>query len=77
MIKKMLDYPDLRKMIQSILFDGYSYPFKREAPLINLGVTFGFFKDQDGIVVISNRIFETQLYGLFLSEIAIGSTVHY
>ena len=77
MIKKMLDYPDLRKMIQSILFDGYSYPFKREAPLINLGVTFGFFKDQDGIVVISNRIFETQLYDLFLSEIAIGSTVHY
>ena len=76
MIKKMLDYPDLRKMIQSILFDGYSYPFKREAPLINLGVTFGFFKDQDGIVVISNRIFETQLYDLFLSEIAIGSTVH-
>ena len=76
MTKKMLDYPDLRNMIQHILFDGASYPFKREAPFIDLGVTFGFFKEQDGMVAISNRIFETQLYDLFLSEMAIGSQLY-
>lgn len=62
MTKKLLDYPKLKEMLQSILFSGISFPFKRENPLIDLGVTFGFLKDNHGIVAVSNRIFETQFY---------------
>jgi len=76
MTKKLLDYPKLKEMLQSILFSGVSFPFKRENPLIDLGVTFGFLKDDHGIVAVSNRIFETQLYNLFLSEMAINDAMY-
>lgn len=64
-------------MLQKILFDGVDFPFKRENPVINLGVTFGFLKDKNGIVAVSNRIFETQLYDTFLSEMAINEKLYY
>lgn len=54
MTKKLLDHPALKDMLQKILFDG-----------IDLGVTFGFLKDKNGIVAVANRIFETQLYDTF------------
>lgn len=76
MTKKLLDYHTLKDMLQKILFDGVDFPFKRETPIINLGVTFGFLKDKNGIVVVSNRIFETQLYDTFLSEMAINEKLY-
>ena len=72
LMKKLLDYPQLKEMLQNILFGGIDFPFKRETPIINLGVTFGFLKDKNGIVVVSNRIFETQMYDMFLAEMAVN-----
>lgn len=34
----------------------------------NIGSMFGFITERDGQAVIANRIFETRLYNLFLSE---------
>lgn len=69
MVKKLADFPKLKRMIQDILFCGSTYPFEEDNHLIALGVTFGFLKEHDGMVAIGNRIFETKLYDLFLSEI--------
>ncbi len=74
--KKLLDYPQLKEMLQNILFGGFDFPFKRETPIIDLGVTFGFFKDKNGITAISNRIFETQLYDMFLAEMAVNNQLY-
>ena len=68
MTKKLMDYPRLRERLQKILFSGTAFLFKRENPVIDLGVTFGFLKERNGVVAIANRIFETHLYDLFLSE---------
>lgn len=76
MTKKLLDYPALKDMLQKILFDGIDFPFKRENPIIDLGVTFGFLKDRNGIVAVANRIFETQLYDTFLSEMAVNDKLY-
>ena len=76
MTKKLLDYPQLKDMIQNILFGGIDFLFKRGNPVVDLGVTFGFLKDKDGIVAISNRIFETQLYDTFLSEMAVNNRLY-
>ncbi|MDO4336824.1 MAG: AAA-like domain-containing protein [Eubacteriales bacterium] len=73
MVKKLNDYPKLKEMIYRILFMGRSYPFDRENMLVNLGVTFGFLKDNDGTVALANRIFETRIYDLFICEMAIES----
>ena len=75
MTKKLLDYPQLQEMLQNILFGGIDFPFKREIPIIDLGVTFGFLKDKNGIVAVSNRIFETQLYEVFFAERAINNKI--
>lgn len=76
MTKKLLDYPQLKEMLQNILFGGIDFPFKRETPMIDLGVTFGFLKDKNGIVAVTNRIFETQLYDMFLSEMAVNNKIY-
>ena len=76
MTKKLLDHPQLKEMLQNILFAGIDFPFKRETPIIDLGVTFGFLKDKNGIVAVSNRIFETQLYDMFLAEMAVNNRLY-
>ena len=75
MTKKLLDYPQLQEMLQNILFGGIDFPFKRETPMVDLGVTFGFLKDKNGIVAVSNRISETQLYEVFSAERAINNKI--
>lgn len=76
MIKKLEDFSKLKQLLQNILFCGNSYPFERDNYLIQLGVTFGFLKGKDGMVAIGNRIFETKLYDLFLSENAMENAVY-
>ncbi|MCC8045990.1 MAG: AAA-like domain-containing protein [Clostridiales bacterium] len=68
MSKKLHDYPKLKEMIYSILFQGKKYAYEAENSRIRIGAMFGFVKECNGAVAVSNRIFETKLYNLFLSE---------
>ncbi|MDO4312474.1 MAG: ATP-binding protein [Eubacteriales bacterium] len=68
MRKKLFDYPELRNMLYAILFNGNSFPFNPDNYAIDIGVMFGFVKEKNGIVAVTNRIFETRLYNLFMSE---------
>ncbi len=68
MRKKITDYPELRKMIYAILFRGEAYPYNSDNSAMDIGSMFGFITERDGQAVIANRIFETRLYNLFLSE---------
>jgi hypothetical protein len=55
-------------MLYAILFNGDKITFNPDNDVINLAAMFGFVKNNNGILVISNRIFETRLYNYFLSE---------
>ncbi|MCD7761954.1 MAG: AAA-like domain-containing protein [Lachnospiraceae bacterium] len=68
MTKKLADYPKLKEMIYGILFQGKKYSYEPENERIRIGEMFGFLKERDGQVCVSNRIFEMKLYNLFLSE---------
>ena len=68
MVKKLCDYPEMKNMLHDILFRGVRYSFEIDNPNINIGVMFGFVKEKRNAVVIANRLFETKLYNLFLSE---------
>ncbi|MCD8348724.1 MAG: ATP-binding protein [Lachnospiraceae bacterium] len=68
MSKKLADYPKLKEMIYGILFQGRKYSYEAENEKIRIGEMFGFLKEKDGMVCVSNRIFEMKLYNLFLSE---------
>ncbi|MCD7714879.1 MAG: hypothetical protein LUI39_00305 [Lachnospiraceae bacterium] len=68
MSKKLADYPKLKEMIYGILFQGRKYSYEAENDKIRIGEMFGFLKEKDGTVCVSNRIFEMKLYNLYLSE---------
>lgn len=73
MIKKLADFPELKHMLKEILFCGREYAYEQENPLINLGIMFGFLKNKNHTVMVANRMFETKLYNLFLSEEETGN----
>lgn len=68
MIKKLAEYTELRQMLKSMLFKGLSYSYNTYNSIVDIGAMFGFIKERNGNVAIANRIFETQLYDLFISE---------
>lgn len=68
MRKRIMDYPELKKMLYAILFYGQSFAYNPDNFVIDIGKMFGFLKESHGQVVIANRIFETRIYNLFLSE---------
>lgn len=61
MIKQLAEYPELGRIIQNILFEGAEYPFNTYSVSMNLGLMFGYIKNENGVAAISNRIFEMQL----------------
>lgn len=68
MRKRIADYPELKKMLYAILFLGQDFMYNPDNFVIDIGKMFGFLKEDHGQVVIANRIFETRIYNLFLSE---------
>ncbi len=68
MIKQVTEYQELSRMLQNILFRGMEYPFHEYNQVINIGKMLGFIEDKEGIAVVSNRIFEMQLYSYFIAE---------
>ena len=68
MRKKIADYPELRNILYAVLFNGQTIPYNPDNYAIDIGVMFGFMKEENGTAVVANRIFETRIYNLFLSE---------
>ena len=75
--EKLMSYPELNDMLNSLLFAGKVIVYNYYEPCINIATMFGFVKDQNGILVISNRIFEIWLYNLYLSTAEIQKSAIY
>ncbi len=76
MVKQLDIYEDLYKMIEDIIYCGRRIPFSMEAKPINLGMMFGFLKEENGRVMIANRLFEMCLLNLFMAKEAIRSEIY-
>lgn len=74
---KLYTYPTLNKMLQSLLFTGKSITYNNYETAINIASMFGFVKNQHGILVLANRIFETWLYNFYLSTDEMQNTTIY
>lgn len=73
LIKQLDIYKDLRNMIEDILYQGKQIPFSAAEKSINLGCMFGFLQEENGQVIVANRIFEMYLLNLFMAEEALES----
>ena len=64
---KLVMHPDLGDMLQELLFAGKKIAYNFYETAVNVATMYGFVKDDNGTMVVSNRIFETWLYNYYLS----------
>ncbi len=74
--KQLMDYPELKEMLSSILFEGKDYPYVATNQVIEMAAMFGFVRNDHNVVKVSNRIFETVLYNHLLSEEIVNSRMY-
>ena len=75
MIRQVSEYPDMKKMLHAILFQGETVSYNPDNQAIHLAHMFGYVVDKNGNVRVSNRIFEMRLYNFFLSEDELTSAI--
>lgn len=73
MVKQLDNFSELRETLEQIMYQGQQISFSPAEKSINLGLMFGFLKEENGHVAIANRIFEMYLLNLFISEESIRS----
>ncbi len=76
MVKQLDLYPKLRSLIRQVLYQGIKIPYSPAEESVNLGRMFGFLRDENGWVVIANRMFEMYLLHLFISEESVKSAIY-
>lgn len=69
LVKNIENNREFREYTFDLIINGTEKTFNIHNPLINLGVIFGYFKNVDSRVKISNRIFEQMLYNYFSSKL--------
>ena len=76
MVRQLDLYPELKGMIEQILYEGQRIPYSPDTKQISIGIMFGFLKERDGSVVVANRIFEMRILNMFIAEEAIQSDMY-
>ncbi|SFB11186.1 AAA-like domain-containing protein [Clostridium frigidicarnis] len=69
LIKNVENNDALREYIFDLIINGAEKTFVIDNPLINIGFIFGYFKNVNGRVKISNRIFQQRLCNYFSSKL--------
>ena len=67
LIHKVNNLDNLRNLLYDLLFMGKSIIYNPDDDVVSISIMFGFVKNNNGIVVMSNRIFETRIYNMFLT----------
>ena len=64
---KLMNYPELDDMLQTLLFTGKSIAYNPDEPAVDVALMFGLIREKNGNIVVANRIFEMRLYNRYLS----------
>jgi len=76
LVKKLDDFPEIRSMLKENLCYGKSFSFNPDNKILNIAAMFNYVVNNNGLVKISNRIIETRLYNMFLSEEEMNSSIY-
>ncbi|MBQ3683952.1 MAG: hypothetical protein II922_12905 [Succinimonas sp.] len=66
--EKLNSYPELKAAIRRILMEGTKLTYNAQQDAISEMEMYGLIRNDRNTVMIANRIFETMLYNLFLSD---------
>ena len=75
LINNIENNKNLKDYVLDIIMNGARNTFNIFNPTINLGAMFGYFKNEDNMVAISNRIFSQVLYNYFSSLLENNDTM--
>lgn len=75
LIGKLQNYSDLKASLRSILMEGARLTYNVQNEAIAQLEMYGFIRNDHNVVRVSNRIFETLLYNMFLSDEEISDNV--
>lgn len=72
-VKNVANNQELSMLIRRIIYHGDRISYMLSNNVIQLGTMFGIFREKEGVVAISNTIFEIYLYNYFSSIEEIGN----
>ena len=75
--KNLNNYPELKAAIRSILMEGSRIAWNPDQDDIAQMQMYGLVRNENSSVRVANRIFETRLYNLFLSDEELKNNVFY
>ncbi|MBP1591220.1 MAG: 9-O-acetyl-N-acetylneuraminate esterase, partial [Oscillospiraceae bacterium] len=75
--KNLKLYPKLKAALRSILMDGITLSYSSDQEDIVCMEMYGLIRNDDNRVKVANRIFETRLYNLFISEEEMNDNVFF
>lgn len=55
LIKSIENNKDLKDLIKKLIIDGSEITFNKDNPIIALGLTYGFFKGEEGKLKVEKR----------------------
>ena len=70
---KLENYPELKRALYGILMSGREILYNADKEELKLLSMYGFIRNKEGLIEVSNRIFEMRLYNLFLADEAMKS----
>ena len=76
MVKQLSAYPDMKLMLQSILFQGKRVSYNPDSAVIDQAIMFGYVINEGNAIQVANRLFEMRLYNMFLSEEELSNTIY-
>lgn len=68
MIKNLENYKELYDYIEDLIVACDEKSFNIDNPLVNLGIIYGYLKNEDGKVKVSNRIFNERIFNYMSSK---------
>ena len=75
LIKNIESNKDLKELMFDIIINGEEKSFNIHNKIISIGTMFGYFREENYKVIISNKIFKEVLYNCFSSNIMIKNVI--
>lgn len=75
LIKNIENNEELKHMVKSIIIEGNRITYNYLNPIINLGMIYGIFKNEDMSLKVNNRIYEQLLYNYMSSVIETSTSI--
>ncbi len=75
LITNLENYKELYDVVYDILLEGKEITYNIHNPIIYVGVLYGIFKNESGIVKINNRIYQQLIYSYMSSKLETSTEV--